>query len=212
MLFYVLHKDDPALMDRFLRRLEWLAAFMRATSWDVTHRIERYVKVLSDIEGGGADFGAAIELPQEEKDAFLERLNSDMYKMVSNKRNYLILRLDSFVSDGAATYNSKIVSIEHVLPQTVAAGSGWEAMWPDEDERTLWLHKIGNLLPLSKRYNSQTQNYEFDVKKEKYFKGKAGTTSYALTSQVLSYSQWTPAIVKARQEDLIGVYKKNWDP
>ncbi len=211
MLFYVLHKDDPALMDRFLRRLERLAAFMRATSWDVTHRIERYVKVLSDIEGGGIDFGSAIELTQEEKDAFLEKLNSDMYKMVSNKRNYLILRLDSFVSDGAATYNSKILTIEHVLPQTVAAGSGWEAMWPDEDERTFWLHKIGNLLPLTKRHNSQAQNYEFDVKKEKYFKGKAGTTSYALTSQVLSYSQWTPAIVKARQEDLIGVYKKNWD-
>lgn len=211
MLFYVLHKDDPALMDRFLRRLERLAAFMRATSWDVTHRIERYVKVLSDIEAGGIDFGSAIELTQEEKDAFLEKLNSDMYKMVSNKRNYLILRLDSFVSDGAATYNSKILTIEHVLPQTVAAGSGWEAMWPDEDERTFWLHKIGNLLPLTKRHNSQAQNYEFDVKKEKYFKGKAGTTSYALTSQVLSYSQWTPAIVKARQEDLIGVYKKNWD-
>ena len=131
--------------------------------------------------------------------------------MVSNKRNYLILRLDSFVSDGAAAYNSKVLTIEHVLPQTVAAGSGWEAMWPDVDERTFWLHKIGNLLPLSKRHNSQAQNYEFDVKKEKYFKGKAGTTSYALASQVLSYSQWTPAIVKTRQDELIDIYKKNWD-
>ena len=211
MLFYSLHKDDPTLMDRFLRRLERLAAFMRATSWDVTHRIERYCNVLSEIEGGGEDFGQAIELTQEEKGEFLATLNSDMYKMVSNKRNYLILRLDSFVSDGAAAYNSKVLTIEHVLPQTVAAGSGWEAMWPDVDERTFWLHKIGNLLPLSKRHNSQAQNYEFDVKKEKYFKGKAGTTSYALASQVLSYSQWTPAIVKTRQDELIDIYKKNWD-
>ena len=211
MLFYSLHKDDPTLMDRFLRRLERLAAFMRATSWDVTHRIERYCNVLSEIEGGGEDFGQAIELTQEEKGEFLATLNSDMYKMVSNKRNYLILRLDSFVSDGAAAYNSKVLTIEHGLPQTVAAGSGWEAMWPDVDERTFWLHKIGNLLPLSKRHNSQAQNYEFDVKKEKYFKGKAGTTSYALASQVLSYSQWTPAIVKTRQDELIDIYKKNWD-
>lgn len=211
MLFYVYHKDDSVLMNCFLRRLERLAAFMRANSWDVTHRIERYVKVLSDIESGGNDFGTAIELTGEEKAAFLEKLNSDMYKMVSNKRNYLILRLDSFVSDGAATYNSKILTIEHVLPQTVVAGSGWESMWPDVNERAYWLHKIGNLIPLTKRHNSEAQNYEFDVKKEKYFKGKAGTTSYALATQVLSYSQWTPATVKARHDALIDVYKRNWD-
>ena len=211
MLFYSLHKDDPTLMDRFLRRLERLAAFMRATSWDVTHRIERYCNVLSEIEGGGDDFGQAIELTQEEKGEFLATLNSDMYKMVSNKRNYLILRLDSFVSDGAASYNSKVLTIEHVLPQTVAPGSEWETVWPDVDERAKWLHKIGNLIPLSKRHNSQAQNYEFEVKKEKYFKGKAGTTSYALASQVLAYVEWTPALVEARQTELIGVYKKNWD-
>lgn len=211
MLFYALHKDDPALMNRFLRRLERLAAFMRATSWDVTHRIERYCNVLSEIEGGGDDFGQAIELTQEEKEEFLSTLNSDMYKMVSNKRNYLILRLDSFVSDGAASYNSKVLTIEHVLPQTVAAGSEWESLWPDLDERAKWLHKIGNLIPLTKRHNSQAQNYEFAVKKEKYFKGKAGTTSFALASQVLGYDQWTPALVAARQDELIGIYKKNWD-
>ena len=150
-------------------------------------------------------------MTEEEKAAFLEKLNSDMYKMVSNKRNYLILRLDSFVSDGAATYNSKILTIEHVLPQTVAADSGWESMWPDVNERAYWLHKIGNLIPLTKRHNSEAQNYEFDVKKEKYFKGKAGTTSYALATQVLSYSQWTPVTVRARHDALIDVYKKNWD-
>lgn len=211
MLFYSLHKDDSDLMNRFLRRLERLAAFMRATSWDVTHRIERFCKVLSNIENGGSDFGEAIELTSEEKAAFLATLNSDMYKMVSNKRNYLILRLDSFVSDGAASYNSKVLTIEHILPQTVAAGSEWEAVWPDVDERSHWLHKIGNLIPLTKRHNSQAQNYEFAVKKEKYFKGKAGTTSFALASQVLGYDQWTPALVAERQKELIDVYKKNWD-
>ncbi|MBO5570059.1 MAG: HNH endonuclease, partial [Clostridia bacterium] len=192
--------------------LERLAAFMRATSWDVTHRIERYAKVLSEIEtAGDGAFGESIELTDEEKKEFLSKLNSDIYKMVSNKRNYLILRLDSFVSDGAATYDSKILTIEHVLPQTVATGSNWEKLWPDVSEREQWLHKIGNLVPLTKRHNSQAQNYEFDVKKEKYFSSKAGTTSYALTSQVLQRPKWTPAVVKARQEELIKAYRQNWD-
>ena len=212
MLYYVKHKNDANAMNQFLRKLERLAAYMRATSWDVSHRIERYAKVLDDIENAtGTGYGSSIELTATEIAEFLDRLNSDIYKMVSNKRNYLILRLDSFVSDGAAKYDSKVLTIEHVLPQTIAPGSKWEANWPNAAERDQWLHKIGNILPLSKRKNSQAQNYEFDVKKEKYFKGKSGTASYALTSQVLSYSEWTPAVVKKRQEELIEVYKRNWD-
>lgn len=212
MQFYVKHKDNAALMNRFLRRLERLAAYMRATSWDVTHRIERYAKVLAEIESTEPeDFGVSIELTPEEVNEFLNRLNSDMYKMVSNKRNYLILRLDSFVADGAASYDSKILTIEHVLPQTVNDESQWAEWWPDTDERELWVHKIGKLLPLAKRKNSQAQNYDFDMKKDKYFRGKTGVASYALTTQVLMYSQWTPKTVKERQEELINIYRKNWD-
>lgn len=212
MLYFVKNRNDAGSLNKFLHRLERLAAYMRAASWDVTHRIERYAKVLADIENAnGTDYGSNIELTDAEKTEFLNRLNSDIYKMVSNKRNYLILRLDSFVSDGAAKYDSKVLTIEHVLPQTVAQGTKWEQNWPDVSELEKWLHKIGNILPLSKRKNSQAQNYEFDVKKEKYFKGKSGTTSYALTTQVLSYSEWTPEVVEKRQNELIAVYRKNWD-
>ena len=208
VLFYRRHKDDAIYLNRFLRRLERLAAYMRIASWDVTHRIERYAKVLTDIEN---DVWNAIELSNEEISEFLEKLNSDMYKMTSKKRNYLILRLDSFVSDGAASYDSKILTIEHVLPQTVDGNSQWAEWWPDINQRNECVHKIGNLLPLAKRTNSQAQNYEFEKKKDKYFKGKSGVASYALTTQVLSYQTWTPDIVKDRQEELIKVYKENWD-
>ncbi|MCR5778290.1 MAG: HNH endonuclease family protein [Lachnospiraceae bacterium] len=181
---------------------------MRTTSWDVTHRIERYAKVLSDIENNAWE---SIELTNDEIKDFLDELNSDIYKMVSKKRNYLILRLDSFVSDGAAVYDSKILTIEHVLPQTVNTGSIWEQWWPDITEREQWVHKIGNLLPLAKRTNSQAQNYDFDLKKDKYFKGKAGVASYALTTQVLAHQTWTPDIVKQRQKELLQVYIDKWD-
>lgn len=208
LLFYHMHKTDSVQMNRFLRRLERLAAYMRATSWDVTHRIERYAKVLKDVENGAWE---VIELTQEEISEFVGKLNSDIYKMASKKRNYLILRLDSFVSDGAASYDSKILTIEHVLPQTVDESSQWAAWWPNPDEREKWVHKIGNLLPLAKRTNSEAHNYEFAKKKEKYFAGKAGTSSFALTSQVLCHNTWKPETVKARQEILLNVYRDKWD-
>ncbi len=184
LLFYTLHKTDTPFMDKFLRKLERLAAFMRAASYDVNQRIERYAKVLKETE---SNEWCSIELTDEEKRHFLSILNSDMYNMVSKKRNYLILRLDSFVSDGAASYDSRILTIEHVLPQTVNENSQWAEWWPDQEQRAYWVHRIGNLLPLTKRTNSQAQNYDFDLKKEKYFMGKAGTSSFALTTQVLGH-------------------------
>ena len=213
MHYYVKHHDDAAMMNGFLRKLERLAAYMRATSYDVTHRIERYAKVLEDIDActTGTKFGTAIELTAEEISKFISELNSNMYTMTAKKRNYLILRLDSFVSNCAATYDSRIFTVEHVLPQTVAPKSQWETWWPDEDERKEWVHKIGNLLPLAKRTNSEAQNYDFDKKKDKYFRGKSGVTAYALTTQVISESEWKPETVKRRQSELIEVYKKNWN-
>lgn len=211
MQFYVYNKGNPVLLNTFLRKLERLAAYMRAMSYDVTHRVERYVKVLADLENDPHSCGIGIELTEEERKEFVDALSGNVYRMAAKKRNYLILRLDSFVSDGAASYDSKILTIEHVMPQTIPSGSQWEEWWPNEEQRNLWLHKIGNLLPLAKRTNSQAQNYEFEIKKDRYFKGKSGTASFSLTTQVLNYQVWTPTVVEKRQAELLEIYKKNWE-
>lgn len=209
MLYYKKYKNDALLINEFLRKLERLAAYMRAMSIDVTHRIERYAKILSEIENN--DKSNAIELTAEEIKNFIVVLNSDIYTMTAKKRNYLILRLDSFLSDAAATYDNKVLTIEHVLPQTVPAGSQWENWWPNIEERDEWVHKIGNLVPLAKRTNSAARNYDFDDKMQKYFSSKTcGVTSYTLTSQVILEKEWKPETVKRRQKELIEIYKKNW--
>ena len=213
MVFYCKHKNSSAKLADFFEKLERLASYMRITSYDINHRIERYSKVLTDLENESENsFGQNIELSSSEQNSFIEELNSDIYKMPSAKRNYLVLRLDSFISDGAANYKPNVFSIEHVLPQTVAVESEWERWWPNAEDRVLWLNKIGNLIPLTKRHNSKAQNYDFSVKKEKYFKcTDTGITSYALATDVLNYSEWTPEIVKERQEKLINAYKRGWE-
>ena len=108
--------------------------------------------------------------------------------------------------------SSSLLSIEHVLPQTVPSGSEWEKTLTDLEERSFWLNKIGNLIPITKRHNSKAQNYDFNTKKEKYFKNNdTGVTSYALATDVLNYTEWTPEIVKKRQQKLIEIYKKGWN-
>lgn len=214
MVFYCNHKTEPDILLTFFEKLERLASYMRMTSFDINHRIERYARLISDLQDENDDsiYGESIELSASEQNEFISELNSDIYKMTGAKRNYLILRLDAFLSDGAASYKFNVLSIEHVLPQTVSSGSEWDKTWTDVDDRSYWLNKIGNLIPLTKRHNSKAQNYDFKTKKEKYFKNTdAGVTSYALATDVLNYDEWTPDIVKARQKKLIDAYKKGWD-
>lgn len=214
MVFYCKHKTESEILLTFFEKLERLASYMRMTSFDINHRIERYARLISDLQDENDDsiYGESIELSASEQNEFISELNSDIYKMTGAKRNYLILRLDAFLSDGAASYKSNVLSIEHVLPQTVSPGSEWDKTWTDVDDRSYWLNKIGNLIPLTKRHNSKAQNYDFKTKKEKYFKNTdAGVTSYALATDVLNYDEWTPDIVKERQTKLIDAYKKGWN-
>ncbi|MBD5583654.1 MAG: HNH endonuclease, partial [Clostridia bacterium] len=102
-------------------------------------------------------------------------------------------------------------TIEHVLPQAVDIASDWAKKWVKEEDRKFWLHRIANLVPLTRRKNSEAQNYDFDIKKSKYFYSSKGISSYALTSQVLATKDWTLDIVKERQKNLMDVFKDKWE-
>ena len=210
-----MHPDDLDYMLWFIRKLERLSSYLLVTAQDVNHRMARYKFVLAELkEKPGSSLSNPIqniELTEWEKEKCLRTLNGEIYTMPPARRNYIIQRLDSFVSDGGATYNTKLFTIEHVLPQNPSAGSEWFDLWPDTKDRQYWLNRIANLVPLTRQRNSAAQNYDFKTKKAKYFMTKSGTSSYQLTTQVLNSNTWTPDVVKTRQKDMLDVFAKNWD-
>ncbi|WP_288929233.1 DUF262 domain-containing HNH endonuclease family protein [uncultured Maritimibacter sp.] len=210
--FLARYKDDPDHVLGFFQRLERESAQMLACGTYVNRRIEVFGNVLREIEEGkSAGEMVWLGLTEDEVKEFVEVLDGEVYRLTPRRRNYIILRLDSFISDGGATYNPKILTIEHVLPQTVGEGSEWEATWASEEDRKNWLHRIGNLVPLNKRRNSSAQNYGFKKKCSAYFAGKDNVTSYTLTAQVLGCDEWTPKIVAERQTQLLEVMKDRWE-
>ena len=213
MKFLADHESDAAYVHWFLRKLERLAACMHICGYDVNARIERYATLLRALEKhhSMASPVAAVELTAYEQSTLRRVLQSDIYLMTARRRNYLILRLDSFLVDGAATYDPTVLTIEHVLPQTVDDDSVWATQWPNVSDRNLWLHRLANLVPLTQRRNSQAQNYDFERKKKAYFGGKQGVSSYALTTQVLNTAIWTPAVVEQRQADLLEILGTKWE-
>lgn len=212
ILFLSRNKNIPKYVEWFFSRLERLAAYMHVCALNINERIERYNDVIRALEDEHSfDSPAqAVELIGTEKEKMREVLNGNVYELTPRRRNYLILRLDAFLSDGAASYDPSILTIEHVLPQTIDDNTEWSKLWPDEQQRQEWVHRIANLVPLNRRRNSQAQNYDFSKKKEAYFSGNKGVSSYILTTQVLNSVQWTPEHLQNRQSELLEVLQENW--
>jgi hypothetical protein len=204
------HKDDAAFLDALLRKLERLAASFLLRRVYTTPRVSRYLELLKQLDAGAGLAAAAFELSDEEKKQTRERIAGEIY-LVNKVRKYVLLRLDSIIAaDPGASYTHKIITVEHVLPQNPKADSRWLIDFTDED-RERWTHRLGNLLLLNRTKNSQAQNYDFDVKKAKYFTSRHGAAVFALTTQVLNYQEWTPTVVEQRQAELTKKLVDEWE-
>ncbi len=212
MVFLKQHTDEPKYVHWFFKKLERLAAYLHICSKNINERIERYKWVILDLEKENSIDNPPpfVELNEQEKTAMKSVLAGNIYELSSRRRNYIILRLDAFITDGGARYNHNIFTVEHVLPQTVAENSEWQMLWPDIDKRQYWVHKLANLVPLNRRRNSQAQNFDFEKKKKAYFTGLENMNSYTLTTQVLNTSEWTEEHLISRQEKLLEVFSNHW--
>ena len=159
-------RNEPDFILRFLSDLERLAYGLFLMRNDPSDRIRRYGKLLGEIQTGDDLFGdtSQLQLSDGEKKAVRKSLDGDIYS-VTRIRLPLLLRLDELLSGGSAVYNSPIVSVEHVLPQNPSVGSQWLADFPNENDRGEWVHRLANLVLLTRRKNSQASNYDFVEKK-----------------------------------------------
>ncbi|WP_103350116.1 DUF262 domain-containing protein [Amycolatopsis sp. CA-128772] len=201
---------DSASLLRFLTDLERLAGSMLVRRVDITRRIERYGRVLDWMENDRDLYSpeSPLQLSAAEQDETLGKLDAEIYTVL-RVRLYVLQRLDSALSDGGASYDDyPSISVEHVLPQNPTAGSGWTTAFTAQ-ERAYWVHRLANLVLLSKRKNSQASNLEFEAKKTKYFE-KTSWAPFVLTSQVAASDVWTPAVLEERQELLLKVLGDLW--
>lgn len=205
------HPDDAGFLSTFLRQLERLAAMFLLRQEYATPRIARYLELLRELKGGSGLEAPSFQLTTEEKERAREAIEGRVYEMQARRARYLLLRLDELLAnDPGAAYSHSIISIEHVLPQQPWAGSEWTRDFSDE-ERGYWTHRLGNLLLLNHRKNSQARNFEFATKKKRYFSTETGSAVFALTTQVLGYDEWTPAVIAERQRELVQVLTDEWE-
>lgn len=205
------HGNDPDWLGDFFAQLERLAACMTIMRYGINDRLDRYAEILQALEdpAGETALAAKLELTEAEKHKTYTSLNGNLYEL-TKVRLYVLLRLDMALASGGANYDYPIITIEHVLPQNPKKPSTWLDWFPDEAVRESWVHRLANLVLLPRKKNSEAQNFDFDTKKEKYFKSDKGVSTFALTSQVLGQPDWTQALLQSRQETLLEKLKNLW--
>jgi hypothetical protein len=100
----------------------------------VNQRIERFSTLTGAVESGqnlAAETSPLQLTPQEQYETYAA-LHGPLYDTHSPRAlAILLLRLDRLISDGSASYQHDVVSVEHVLPQQSAPNSHWKNWVPE---------------------------------------------------------------------------------
>jgi hypothetical protein len=211
-LYYLIQNwRQPNLVLRFLMDIERLVISFMLCRTPPYKRIDRYCELLQAIHDGKDLYvqKSPLQLTAKECDEVLRMLNGDLYLMHPICR-YVLLRLDAKLSEGIASYDYQTITIEHVLPLRPALDSKWIKTFPSKEVREKYVHRLGNLVLLSRGKNMKAENYDFDEKKQKYFSTSGGISPFVLTTQVLSYQEWTPIVIERRQNQLMSALKQLW--
>ena len=206
------HLDGKQIdMLQFVAKFERLAYFLFVTRADVNARMLRYGKVLNEIDprDGKNARSSGLDLSQDEIFLFFDALDGPIY-LKSRVVKPLLLRLDLALSDGIAVYDFPTITVEHVMPQTIDQGSQWDSWFPDSEEHSYWLHRLGNLILLSHRKNVRASNFDFQRKKSEYFV-RNDLCAFLLTRQVLDLSNWNTDVLRTRQKALMNTLAKDWE-
>ncbi len=210
ILYLKKYGHKPEKIFKFFTNLERLAAGLMLMKANVNRRIKRYSEILKMIETEGDLYrvDSPLQLSNLEKQDIINVLNGNLYQM-GKMTLYILLRLDTFLSDGVPNYDGyKNITIEHILPQNPQSDSQWNQWFPTQQTRDKYVHRLGNLVLLSRQKNSAAQNYEFAVKKDKYLNNPIAI--FALTIQAIKEKEWTPEIIEQRQTYLLSQLQSLW--
>lgn len=115
---------------------------------------------------------------------------------------YVLLRLEYLLASHAALLNlPDEISVEHILPQTPSKTGQWVKDFTDDQQDT-WLHRLGNLMLLSRRKNTSLGNLDFADKRVRYFEDRV--ESLPNSQRLLALGTFALTDLEARHGDLLG--------
>lgn len=165
-----------------------------------TQRINNMNDVLKLIEA--AETPAEV-LTSKVFDFDLKQLQGLLDGAIYGRRfaRYVLLRLEYLLASHAAPLNlPDEISVEHILPQNPDGTSQWVKDF-NEEQRERWLHRLGNLMLLSRRKNTSLGNLDFASKRVRYFENRV--ESLPNSQRLLATGSFALADLEVRHKDLL---------
>ena len=134
----------------------------------------------------------------------------NIYSMHKKNRYYIFERLENSSSkeknDVIENLESKTLTIEHIMPQTLS--NEWKLALGDDYERIHeeWLHTIANLTLSG--YNPNYSNKSFKEKKE--MENGFNQSGLRLNHYIAQFNDWTEAEMKMRKDHLVKLALQIW--
>ena len=163
---------------------DWIAQYTP------TDRIEAMNNVIKVIDGAASSedvFSSGCF--SFDSDAFKRVLEGPVYGR--RFARYVLLKLDYLWQNQDQRMHFETLSVEHILPQNPKNDSQWIKDFTPE-QREECVHKLGNLVLITRRKNTSQGRLDYAEKKKKYFEKNIDTCPNSL--RVLQkYSTWTPS-------------------
>ena len=136
---------------------------------------------------------------------FIKKMEQITIRDTAKAKRFL-LGLAYYQQCNSIDINERRYTVEHILPRSDDHLSGWSNF--DQQEHTENVSRIGNLTLLSNADNKPDSKYNgsFSQKKEIY-----RNSIISLTQKISEISDWSPAKIQRRQEQLAKLAAKVWD-
>jgi len=202
LLFYYEKFKNKEILT-FLKKLDnkfsadWLLKFTP------TDRIKQMNAIISKIES--TDEPLDVINDSAIFDIDISNLESAFSEDIYHKRysKYVVFKLEYLQKDKTQRFMEfKYLSLEHILPQNPKEDSNWKKYFNDIELKK-WVHKLGNLVLMSRIKNASLGNKEFEEKKNRYFQGNIDAFPNSL--KVMQNNQWTPVEIEARQKETLSL-------
>lgn len=214
LMLAIARKFTPAEADKAMRALVSLSVRLMiaggsrsaARSGTVEESLATAARKVSDVEiDTAAKMVAALD-DVAAKDAQFEEAFMTASVSKSEIARYYLRSLENTVKGVSDPYympndDAQVVNLEHVLPRNPEGN--WPEFTPDEVEA--YYRRIGNMVLLLARANSDLKSAPFPDKKKVY-----AESSYEVTQQVARTAAWNPTAVTNRQKVLAKYAAKTW--
>mmetsp|Transcript_24186 Transcript_24186/g.28018 ORF Transcript_24186/g.28018 Transcript_24186/m.28018 type:complete len:242 (-) Transcript_24186:144-869(-) len=203
-------KGTPlAQLDKQLHGVEILVLWMALSKPTARERYEKCFEFLDVIESVRLNINL---ISQEEKSEIREALVVNEFgSTASGKRVAIAIlkRINCYVNELKGSDKNLIdlktdYHLEHILPLT-ATKKAWGESWPDKDERSKWVNRLGNFAIVSNKPTALEAKKPFDVKKERF-----AEEAWPLTNELAEMNAWNSNNLIKNLANIVNLIDKVW--